>query len=205
MKLSDNGPKFFVVTWDGWESSLEPTEDVLAELNLVVDKQLSDQERLRLFFPLPQGAWAGQVLKMQTSHGEVQFNLKQRVVRLVELDVTHRQRIDEIHAADKADAPWFTVQAAEFIGDQFVVVARQQLKDAVRLARIELIDRKGARKRVLLEGRMPESMLTHLLFPSPNRQIVLAHLLDATGQRSEIHVIRLDGQVLDKVDTGEIH
>jgi hypothetical protein len=205
MKLADNGPKFFVVTWDGWESPLEPTEEVLAELNLMVDKQLSDQERARLFFPLPHGVWAGQVLKMKTSRGEVQFDLKQRVVRLVELDATRRQLIDEIHAIDKADAPWFTVQAAEFNGDRFVVVVRQQLKDAIQLARIELLDRQEARKRVLLEGRMPESMLTHLLFPSPNRQIVLAHLLDATGKQSQIHVIQIDGQILDKVETGEVH
>ncbi len=202
MKLADKGPKFFFVTWDGWEYPLALAEEVEALMNLMADPQAGDEKKMRTYFPLPQGIWTETILKFPTRAGTIAINLKTRQIALEPLAAVQQQEFDQIAAADTADAPWTTIQVAPFRGGDFSMHCRLKMGDSVLSARMELVDNKVQRRRVVLEGTLPENFLVHHLMPSPDGQLILACLREPRTKTSWIHVVQPDGKIQVKLDAG---
>lgn len=174
MKLADRGPKFFFVSWDGWEYPLVLTEEVEVLLNLMSDPKAGEETKTRTYFPLPQGVWTENVLKFPTRSGMIAIDLKTRKITLETLTALQQREFDQITAADTADAPWATIQMAPFRGGEYALHCRLKTGDGSLSARVELVDTKVQRRRVLLEGTLPENFLVHHLIPSPDGQLILA-------------------------------
>ncbi len=204
MKLADKGPKFFFVSWDGWEYPLALNEEVEALLNLMSDPKAGEETKTRTYFPLPQGVWTENALKFPTRSGTIAIDLKNRKITLGALTALQQREFDQITAADTADAPWTTIQMAPFRGSEYALHCRLKTGDGALPARIELVDTKVQRRRVLLEGTLPENFLVHHLIPSPDGQLILACLREARTKTSWIHVVQPDGTVQVKVDAGSV-
>jgi hypothetical protein len=202
MKLVDKGPRFSFVDWDGWEYPLATDEKVDAFLNLIVDKNATNKEETAFWFLLPQGVWSDNVLKFSTRRGTVVFDLKDRHIAVEPLDSDQEQEFNRIAAADAADTPWTTIQVAPYHGGQYALHCRMRTGGTEASARIELVDNKMGRRRILLEGLLPVNFLVHHLFPSPDGQLILACLIEASSNAAQIHVVQPDGKVLAKVDAG---
>ena len=202
MKLADQGPKFFFVSWDGWEYPLALAEEVVAILNLIGDTNAPNETRTRTFFPLPQGVWKENVLKFPTRSGAIAIDLKNRKITLEALTAAQQQEFDQMAEADTADAPWTTIQVVPFQKGEYALHCRQKIGSSS--ARVELVDNKARRRRVLLEGSLPENFLIHYLFPSPDGQLILVSLRDSQTKSSWIHVVQPDGKIQAKVDTGPV-
>jgi hypothetical protein len=200
MKLADKGPQFSFVTWEGWEYPLALGEEVKALLNLAADTSTENDYKMRKFFPLPQGIWAGNVLKFTLRDGTVVIDPKARKITIEAVTEGQQQEFDQIDAADSADAPCTTIQTASFHDGPFSVQARMKTGGG----QIELVDFKEGRRRVLLNGIFPVNFFTHHLFPSPDGRFILASLIDEAGKQTWIHVIKADGSLLTKVDQGPL-
>ena len=118
------------------------------------------------------------------------------------LEQQQQREFEQISAADAADSPVATIQVVRFQGGQFALHCRQKNAGPANSARIDLVDDKLGRRRVLLEGVLPTNFTVHHLFPSPDGQLILACLIEASSNTSQIHVVRADGNVLASVDTG---
>lgn len=204
MKLADNGPKFFFVSWDGWEYPLTVTKDVEALLNTIGDPNTPQEKRMQTCFPLPQGVWTENSLKFATRSGVVSIDVKSRKITLESLPENVRKVFDQITSIDAADAPWITLQTAAFKSGELELHYRMKSGTGGGAARVELVDTKLQRRRILLEGVCPENFLTHHLFPAPNGQRILVCLKDARTKGFCIHVVQADGTVFAKLDTGTI-
>lgn len=204
MKLADDGPKFFFVGWDGWEYPLAVTAEVEAALKLVGDSEKSQQKKLLTCFPIPQGVWSGFTLKFPTRSGMVAMDVKARKITLDQLPADLQMDFDQIAAADSADAPWITLQTAAFQGGDLELHFRMKSGANDGAARVEQVDRKLQRRRVLIEGSCPENIMVHHLFPSPDGRRILACLKDPRAGSFCIHVVQADGTVFAKVDTGRM-
>lgn len=200
MKLADKGPQFSFVTWDGWEYPLALGDEIKALLNLAADTSTENDYKMRKFFPLPQGTWTGNVLKFTVRDGTVVIDPKARKITMEAVTEPQQQEFDQIDAADSADAPCTTIQTASFHDGRFSVHARMKTGGG----KIELVDLKEGRRRVLLTGIFPVNFFTHHLFPSPDGKFMLASLIDESGKQSWIHVIKADGSILTKVDQGPL-
>lgn len=150
------------------------------------------------FFPLPQGTWSDNLLKFAVRDGTVVVDPKSRKIAMQPLTERQRQEFEQITAADSADTPWKTIQVAPFQGDRLALHAR--VKNGA--ARIDLVDLKETRRRVILEGVFPANVFIHHVFPSPDGKLILARLIDPVGKRTWIHVVNPDGNILTKVDQG---
>lgn len=124
---------------------------------------------------------------------------KGRAVQVGLISLLHGREID---AADTADSPWLTIQAVPFGGDQYALHCRFTAGHPELPARVELVDRNVQRRRVLLDGMLPENFLVHHLFPSPDGKHILVCLGDELTKTSWIHVVQPDGKILAKVDAG---
>ncbi|MFO1004630.1 MAG: hypothetical protein U0929_01625 [Planctomycetaceae bacterium] len=202
MKLLDKGPQFFFVGWDGWEYPLSTDAEVDAFLNLLGDKNAASKPESKSWFFLPQGVWTKDVLRFATRRGTVAVDLKERRIVMEPLEQKQQREFEQISAADAADSPVATIQVVRFQGGQFALHCRQKNAGRANSARIDLVDNKLGRRRVLLEGVLPTNFTVHHLFPSPDGQLILACLIEASSNTSQIHVVRADGNVLASVDTG---
>lgn len=200
MKLADKGPRLFFVTWDGWEYPLALDEEIEALLILMADTKTDDSYKMQKLFPLPQGTWSNNVLKFSLRDGTVVIDPKSRRVSMQQLTERQQREFEHITAADSTDAPWRTIQAAAFQGDRFALHARLNKGTA----RIDLVDFKEDRRRVVLEGTFPLNYFIHHLFPSPDGKLILASVIERPGTRTWIHVINADGTILTKVDQGPL-
>ena len=216
MKLADEGPKFFFVSWDGWEYPLALSDEaaellnlrkevqtetaVAALLNLKSDNSATDEKWIRSFFPLPQGSWTEDVLKFTLRAGTIVIDVKKRRIEKESLTPRQQQEFVEIAAADNADSGWSTIQTAAFREGDLALHCRQRASSLQ--ARIDLVDNKAGRRRVLLEGTFPDNFMVHHMFPAPDGRHIVVSLLDATGKQAELHVIQQDGQIVGKVAAG---
>lgn len=202
MKLADQWPpRFFFVGWDGWEYPLTYAEEILSS---VAGLDASNQKVTPKGFTLPQGVWAGDVLSVPTCEGTIVIDLKNRKITCEPLTAVQKQGFDQIAAADLADSPWTTREVATFRGGEYALHCRTKQEDPMSPARVELVDNKAQRRRVLLEGQLPFDFLAHGMFPSPDGQRILVYLRDADAKSSWIHVVQPDGKIQAKVDTGPV-
>lgn len=202
MKWLDKGPKFFFVSWDGWEYPLVSSEKVDTLLSLEKDPKAPGGKKMETYFPLPQGVWADSVLKFTTRHGTIAMDMKQRAITLMPLTAMQQRELDQIVAADISEAPWATLQTAPFQGGEFALHVRMKMGEASPSARIELVDSKAQRRRVLLEGQVLNYFLNHHLFPSPDGQLILACLRQERTKNDWIHIVQPDGTILANIDIG---
>lgn len=93
-----------------------------------------------------------------------------------------------------------TLQVARFSSGPYSLHFRQQRGKENYPARVELVDSRQRRRRVLVEALIAEESRCHYLHPSPDGKLILACLHD--GYRQSIHVIQSDGEILVKVDAG---
>jgi hypothetical protein len=216
MKLADEGPKFFFVSWDGWEYPLMLSDEAAELLNLRKEAQTGtavaallnlksngapvDEKWIRNCFPLPQGSWTEDLLRFTLRAGTIAIDVKNRRIEKEPLTQRQRQDFEAIANADNADTGWSTIQTAAFQQSDLSLHCRQKA-DSLQ-ARIDLVDNKRGRRRVLLEGSFPVNFMVHHMFPSPDGRHILVSLMDATGKQAEIHVIQQDGQIVDKVVGG---
>lgn len=204
MKLADAGPKFYFVSWDGWEYPLAVSAEVEALLKLIGDSEAPQQKKLLVNFPVPQGVWSGSTLKFPTRSGMAEIDIKARKITLTQLPADVEKDFKEIADADAADAPWTTVQTAAFQGGDLELHFRMAFGAEDGAARVELVDKKLKRRRILIKGSCPENIFVHHLFPSPDRRRILACLKDAKTEGYCIHVVQSDGTVFAKLDTGRM-
>ncbi|SFJ51706.1 hypothetical protein [Planctomicrobium piriforme] len=201
MKLNkDNEPQFLFVDWDGWEYPLETDLENASRTFAQGNRDAEGVAKAEHCFPLPQGIWSGQVLRCPIPQGVIAFDLKARRIKNEPLTESQKKEFDQIFAYDAADRPWTTIQTSSFEQGRYALHCRLKMDDDARPARIELVDGQLQRRRVLLEGTVPEFFLVHHLFPSPDRRLILACLL--VDHRAWIHVIQSDGQIVAKVDCG---
>ncbi|MDB5348501.1 MAG: hypothetical protein JWP89_6878 [Schlesneria sp.] len=216
MKLADNGPKFVFVSWDGWEYPLAVSDEAAESLDLRKEMQTGtafaailnvkstegavDEKWIRNCFPLPQGVWTDDVLRFTLRTGTIAIDIKKRRIEKEPLTPSQQQEFAAITTADDADSGWRTIQTAAFREGDFALHCRQRA-DSLQ-ARVDLIDRKLARRRVLLEGTLPANFFVHHLFPAPDGRHILVSLLDATGKQAELHLIQSDGQITEKIEAG---
>lgn len=202
MKLAENGPRFFFVSWDGWEYPLTVTEEVEAFLKVLGDPQAPNEKRMQTCFPLPQAVWAQSVLKFPTRSGMLAIDVKERKITFENLPENLRRNFERITAADAADAPLITLQTAAFKNGETELHYRMKSGADGGAVRVELGDTKLQRRRLLLNGVCPENFLVHHLFPAPDGQRMLVCLIDPRTKGFCIHVVQADGTVFAKLDTG---
>lgn len=204
MKLADNGPKFFFVSWDGWEYPLTITKDAETLLNVIGDPSTTQDKRMLTCFPLPQGIWTENVLTFNTRSGVVAIDVKSRKITLEPLPENVRKVLNQVASTDAVDKPWITLQTAAFKNGELELHYRMKSGTDGGAVRVELVDIKLQRRRQLLEGVVPDNFLAHHLFPAPNGQRILVCLKDPRTKGFCIHVVQADGTVFAKLDTGTI-
>jgi hypothetical protein len=219
MKLADNGPKFVFVNWDGWEYPLALSDEAAevldlrkemrtgtafaAILNVKSTEGAADEKWIRNCFPLPQGVWTDDILRFTLRTGTIAIDVKNRRIEKISLTPSQEREFAAITTADDADSRWRTIQTAAFREGDFALHCRQRA-DSLQ-ARVDLVDQKLGRRRVLLEGMLPANFFVHHLFPAPDGRHVLVSLLDATGKQAELHLIQSDGQIAGKFEAGAVY
>ena len=201
MKLADRGPRFYFVTWDGWEYPLAMDEETQVVINLMGDPRAPTEMKSQIYLPLPQGVWSGSVMKFTIRRGTIAIDVKNRKISLEPLTDSEKKRFEEIAAVDEADRPWTTIQVASFQDQQHELYCQQKMGDGALSARIVLVDKKVQRRRTLLDGFVPDNFIVHHLSPSPDGQLVLACLIDG-NKTGWIYVVKPDGEILTKLSTG---
>lgn len=200
LKLTDDEPLLVTVTWDGWETPLELTSELRASLRTLAGEFSERRTALDVLYPLPQGTWSAKSLTFTTRSGIVTLDTGTHRGTLEPLSEQQQSELDQIFQADKADFPWMTLQVARFSSGPYSLHFRQQRGKENYPARVELVDSRQQRRRVLVEALIAEESLCHYLHPSPDGKLILACLHD--GYRQSIHVIQPDGEILVKVDAG---
>ncbi len=200
LKLTEDQPLLVTVTWDGWETPLELHPALNALLRTVAGAASERRTALDVLYPLPQGTWSGKTLTFATRAGVVQLDTGTHRGALVPLSEQQQTEFDQIVQADKDDFPWMTLQVAAFSSGPYRLHFRQQRGQENFPARVELVDSRQPRRRVLVEALIAEESLCHYLHPSPDGQLILACLHD--GFRQSLHVIQPEGEILVKVDAG---
>jgi hypothetical protein len=200
LKLTDDEPLLVTVTWDGWETPLELTSELRAAFRTLASGVSERRTAVDVLYPLPQGIWSGKTLSFVTRAGIVNLDTGTHRGTLERLSEQQQSELDQMIQADKVDFPWMTLQVARFSSGPYSLHFRQQRGKENYPARVELVDSRQQRRRVLVEALIAEESLCHYLHPSPDGKLVLACLHD--GYRQSIHVIQPNGEILVKVDTG---
>ena len=203
MKLSDDTPAFVFVDWDGWESPLTLSDEVAALFKGIGNPQTPREHLFGLCFPIPQGTWEGPVLRFALQAGVIVVDVKSRRITLQPLPEKQRTQMALITSADMADA-CFTLQTATFAKSDLSLHYRMLAADkSSGRVRVDLVDGKLDRRRVLLEGLAPDNFLVHHLFPAPDGQRILVCLTDSKTASFHIHVVEADGKVSSKLEAGK--
>jgi catechol 2,3-dioxygenase-like lactoylglutathione lyase family enzyme len=203
MKLTDDTPAFVFVDWDGWESPLTLSDEVAALFKGIGNPQTPREHLFGLCFPIPQGTWDGPILRFALRAGVVMVDVKSRRITLQPVPENLRIDLEKITSADRADA-CFTLQTAAFSkGDLSLHYRMLSADKAAGRVRVDLVDRKLDRRRMLIEGHALENFFVHHLFPAPDGQRILACLKDPQTASFTIHMIELDGTVSANLDAGK--
>jgi len=200
LKLTDEQPILVTVTWDGWETPLELSPDLVTLFRKIAGEVSEHRTALDVLYPLSQGAWSGKSLRFATRLGTVCLDTGTQRGTLEPLSEPQQTEFEQIIQADKMDFPWMTLQIARFSSGPYSLHFRQQRGQENYPARVELVDSKQPRRRVLVEALIPEESLCHYLHPSPDGKFILACMHD--GYRQTIYVMQPDGEILVKVDAG---
>ncbi|WP_437191538.1 hypothetical protein [Planctomicrobium sp. SH527] len=203
LKLMEDQPLLVTVTWDGWETPLVLTPELRASLRTLTGDGSEGRAALDPLYPLPQGSWSKKTLRFATRKGTVCLDTGTHRGTLEPLSEPQQAEYDQIIQADKADFPWMTLQVARFSSGPYSLHFRQQRGRENYPARVELVDSRQQRRRVLLEALIPEEPFCHYLHPSPDGKLILACSHD--GYRQTIHVIQPDGEILVKIDAGPVN
>jgi hypothetical protein len=172
-------------------------------LNVKSTEGAADEKWIRNCFPLPQGVWTDDILRFTLRTGTIAIDVKNRRIEKISLTPSQEREFAAITTADDADSRWRTIQTAAFREGDFALHCRQRA-DSLQ-ARVDLVDQKLGRRRVLLEGMLPANFFVHHLFPAPDGRHVLVSLLDATGKQAELHLIQSDGQIAGKFEAGAVY